>query len=195
MPVTTLEIAANQSDEDIVKLYLKSHQSIWFDELYRRYSGKIYGRCISLLNNEVLAQDAVQDIFLKIITNLSKFKENSRFSTWVYSITYNWCIDLIRKRKKKHHVEISDDLTQIEVIEEVDDQFLIDTEISRLKVIMEQIPVADKAILLMKYLEDLSIKEITEALGKSESAVKMQIKRAKHRFKLIYFKNFKRMDV
>jgi len=195
VPHTTNKIKANQSDEDIVKLYLRSQNSMLFDELYCRYSGKIYGRCISLLNDETVAQDAVQDIFLKIITNLSKFKEDSRFSTWVYSITYNWCIDLIRKRKKKHHVEVSDDMENLDHVDEVNDQFLVDVEISRLKIIMEEIPQDDKAILLMKYLEELSIKEITEALGKSESAVKMQIKRAKHRFKLIYNKHFKRMEI
>ena len=172
-------------------MYLDTRDGRVFDELYERYAGKIYGRCISILYDEAESQDAVQDIFMKILGNLSKFNFKSKFSTWVYSITYNWCIDLIRKRKKRAVVDDADGLGDLDVIDEVDDSFLLETEISRLKLILEKIPADDKAVLLMKYLEEMSIKEMTEVLEKSESAVKMQIKRAKHRFRLIYDRHYK----
>ena len=178
----------------MVRAYLQTREEELFDELYRRYASKIYGRCLSLLNDEVLAQDAVQEIFMKIILNLSKFGEKSKFSTWVYSITYNGCIDIIRKRKKRLLLETPEETITEDLAEEVDDQFVLEVEVDRLKVILEKIDEDDKAVLLMKYLEEMSIKEMAEALSNSESAVKMKIKRAKHRFKLMYHQLFLATD-
>ncbi len=62
---------------------------------------------------------------------------------------------------------------------DVPDQELLAMEVKQLKKVLEEIPVDDKAILLMKYQDDMSIKEIAGILGKTESAVKMRIKRAK----------------
>lgn len=190
----TSEITAESKDETLVRAYLQTREEELFDELYRRYASKIYGRCLSLLNDEVLAQDAVQEIFMKIILNLSKFGEKSKFSTWVYSITYNGCIDIIRKRKKRLLLETPEETISEDFPEEVDDQFVLEVEVDRLKVILEKIDEDDKAVLLMKYLEEMSIKEMAEALSKSESAVKMKIKRAKHRFKLMYHQLFLATD-
>lgn len=183
------------SDEDIVALYLKTRNQVYFDKLYTRYSGKIYGRCISLLKNETLAQDAVQEVFVKILLNLSKFSERSRFSTWVYSITYNFCIDYIRRNKRKTQIIVDKDIEGLDQAEEVEDNYILETEISRLKVILEEITAEDKAVLLMKYQDSLSIKEMMETLQISESAVKMRLKRAKHRFKRIYDQTFKNEGV
>ena len=183
------------SDEDIVALYLKTRNQVYFDKLYTRYSGKIYGRCISLLKNETLAQDAVQEVFVKILLNLSKFSERSRFSTWVYSITYNFCIDYIRRNKRKTQIIVDKDIEGLDQAEEIEDNYILETEISRLKVILEEITVEDKAVLLMKYQDSLSIKEMMETLQISESAVKMRLKRAKHRFKRIYDQTFKNEGV
>ena len=158
--------------------------------MYDRYSGKVYGRCISLLKNEALAQDAVQEVFIKILMNLARFSEKSRFSTWIYSITYNYCIDFLRKQKRKQKVMSDREVEDLDRAEEIDDKEILEVEISRLKIILEEIAPEDKAVLLMKYQDEMSIKEMTEVLEKSESAIKMRIKRAKHRFKRIYDKMY-----
>lgn len=72
----------------------------------------------------------------------------------------------------------------------IEDRFLLEMHVKRLKVILEKIPVTDKAILLMKYQDEMSIKEISEILDKSESAIKMKIKRAKQKFKKIHKENY-----
>jgi len=59
-------------------------------------------------------------------------------------------------------------------------------EVSRLKKVLEEIPSGDRAVLLMKYQDELSIKEIAEILDKTESAIKMKIKRAKHKTQKVY---------
>jgi RNA polymerase sigma-70 factor (ECF subfamily) len=186
-PLLANGISANSSDEEIVAEYLSTQNVAYFDVLYRRYSTKIFGKCISLLKNEMQAQDAMQDIFMKILLNLSKFSGKSKFSTWIYSITYNFCIDLIRKKKKDKSILV-DDISRVHDTpdDDIEDRFLLETSVNRLKVVLEKIPIDDKSVLMMKYQDDMSIREIGEVLDKSESAIKMKIKRAKQKFKLIH---------
>ena len=174
------------SDSDLIKLYLKTQRADYFSLLYKRYAGKIYSKCISLLKDEALAQDATQEIFTKIFLNLAKFSERSKFSTWVYSITYNYCIDFLRRKKKEKKL-FSDEMENApDTVEEVPDTELMEMEVKRLKKVLERIPPGDKAILLMKYQDEMSIKEIAGILDKSESAIKMKIKRAKHKAQKVY---------
>lgn len=166
-------------DFEVIHVYLANQAALCFALLHDRYAAKIYSKCISLLKDEALAQDATQEIFTKIFMNLSRFNEKSRFSTWVYSITYNYCIDYLRKNKKYRNI-FSDEMEKApEVIDEVPDHSLLAMEVAQLRTVLDTIPVADKAILLMKYQDEMSIKEIAQLLDKTESAIKMKIKRAK----------------
>jgi RNA polymerase sigma-70 factor (ECF subfamily) len=175
-------ISDASSDEEIVEKYLKTQKGAYFDILYKRYSSKVYARSISLLKNEELAQDAVQDVFIKILTNLSKFGGKSKFSSWIYSITYNHCIDFIRRNKKIQTVGMDSVLEIKDTGSEIADKELLETKFEQLKVVLEELPVRDKTVLLMKYQDGMSIKEICDITEKTESAVKMQIKRAKQKF-------------
>lgn len=133
-----------------------------------------------MLKDEALAQDATQEIFTKIFLNLSRFAEKSKFSTWVYSITYNYCIDFLRRKKKQIDI-FSDEMEKLPELadEETSDKELLEMEIDKLKTVLDNIPPGDRAILLMKYQDEMSIKEIADILDKTESAIKMKIKRAK----------------
>ncbi|MCC7466379.1 MAG: sigma-70 family RNA polymerase sigma factor [Saprospiraceae bacterium] len=175
------------SDTQLIALYLREQDARYFSQLYRRYAGKVFAKCISMLADHGLARDATQDVFIKILLNLSKFTEQSSFSTWVYSITYNYCIDLIRK-KKKNILIFSEDVGRISKETEVElpDSVILEMETTRLEKVMEKLPIGDKAILNMKYIDDMSIKEIGDVLNKTESAIKMQIMRAKHRAQSLY---------
>ncbi len=174
------------SDEELVKLYLETQSDVYFNAMYSRFSKKIYSKCLFLLKDQERAADATQDVFMKIILNLGKFSGKSKFGTWVYSITYNYCIDLIRKNKKQRNL-FDNELDSIaEPIQDVSDAELLEIKVSRLKIILNKIPEGDKIVLLMKYQSDMSIKEIAESLNKSESAIKMKLKRAKHKAYLMH---------
>ena len=174
------------SDAELVKHFLSTQESAYFNVLYDKYSTKVYSRCISLLRDAALAQDATQEIFVKIYLNLSRFSERSQFSTWVYSITYNFCIDLIRRNKKQQGIFTDDIEKTPDIADDVPDEELMAMEVERLREVLENIPVGDKAILLMKYQDDMQIREIAEALDKTESAIKMKLKRAKHKAQAVY---------
>jgi RNA polymerase sigma factor (sigma-70 family) len=175
------------TDSQLIALYLQEQDARYFSQLYRRYAGRVFAKCISMLADHGMARDATQDVFIKILLNLSKFTEQSSFSTWVYSVTYNYCIDLIRK-KKKNILIFTEDIGRVSTASEVEipDSVILEMETNRLEKVMDNLPVGDKAILDMKYTEDMSIKEIGEVLGKTESAIKMQIMRAKIRAQGIY---------
>jgi len=177
---------AGKTDSELIQGFLNTRKQEYFDQLYKRYMNKIYSKCISMLKDETRAIDATQEIFMKIYLNLAKFDERSKFSTWIYSITYNYCIDYLRKKKKetKLFVDDKDDLPDIEA--EVPDTELLEIEVGRLKKVLAALRPDDRAILLMKYQDEMQIKEIAAALDKTESAIKMKIKRAKQKAQKIY---------
>ncbi len=189
--LTILRTAAelkSLTDSDLIKRYLATQDQHWFSQLYWRYASKVFGKCISLLRDEPMARDATQDIFIKILLNLAKFNEQSSFSTWVYSITYNYCIDLIRKRKKEA-ITFTEDMGKIapgKDDQEIPDGILLEMKTEHLSAVLDRLPSGDRMILLMKYQDDLSIKEIADVFEKTESAIKMQIMRAKAKSAAIY---------
>lgn len=169
--------------------YLETQNVTYFNLLYERYSGKVYAKCLSMLRNEMEAEDAMQDIFMKLLSKISSFSGRAKFSTWLFSITYNFCIDKIRLAKKDITQEV-DDINRYgeNISDEVEDAQLFEIEVDKLKLILDSIGTDERAVLLMKYQDDMSIKDICEILNKSESAIKMQLKRAKEKCMKVYEK-------
>ncbi len=168
-------------DTDVIENYLNLQAGECFELLYQRYGSKIYSKALAMLKDETKAEDATQEIFTKIFLNLAKFNGKSKFSTWVYSVTYNFCIDYIRKGKKKRNLFTDELENPPDLAEEVPDLEIMQMEVRILKEVLDRLPPADSAILLMKYQDDMQIKEIAEVLDKSVSAIKMQLKRAKEK--------------
>ena len=173
------------SDEEIVSLYVESQSNSYFEEIYERYSNKVYRKCYSFTYNQEKAEDFTHDIFLKLIFKIGTFKENAKFSTWLYSITYNYCMDQIRVDKKKKEVSFDENFD----LEELNESEIDSIRSEDLVRSMSKISSDDKALLLMKYQDDFSIKEIAEMLNISESAVKMRLLRSKDKLKKIYLEN------
>ncbi len=167
------------SDEELVERVIKTQSTKDFGVIYDRYSQKVFQKCISFVKDTDVAKDLAHDIFIKCYVNLSKFNFESKFSTWLYRLTYNFCIDYLRKhnriikRGEEELEHISDDDSDLQ------EKKLLALRAERLKVVLENIPTADKAVLLMKFQDGLSLREIMPILECGESAVKMRIKRAK----------------
>lgn len=162
-----------------------------FGILYDRYAEKVYHKCISFVKDVDLAQDLAHDVFLKTFLNLAKFEGKSKFSTWLYSLTYNFCIDYLRKNNK---TIVNSDEVLVNIPDDDDEKNereLLSIASERLQDVLELIPADDKMILLMKYQDDLSVKEIQGALELSESAVKMRVKRAKAKAVEVYKLKYK----
>ncbi len=184
-PVITNRSLNQMSDEEAVSLYIESQNVSYFNLLYDRYNDKVYAKCISMLKDDDRAEDATQEIFVKILLSLSKFGGKSKFSTWMYSITYNFCIDSIRKNNKDMTTPFEESRMDVED-DSLFESEILEISVSRLKEVLDEINADDKSILMMKYQDDMSIRDMSDVLSKSESAIKMQILRAKERFLKIY---------
>lgn len=176
------------TDQDLITRFRESRDSVYFGALYRRYSTKVLSKCLTMLQDRGRAEDATQDIFTKVFLNLSKFNEKSKFSTWLYSVTYNYCIDLIRKGKKQKSIFSEEIENAAEPVLEIQDELITGIEVGRLKKVLSALKDEDRMILLMKYQDELQIREISEMIEKSESAVKMKIMRAKDKAIKMYVK-------
>jgi RNA polymerase sigma factor (sigma-70 family) len=181
------------SDEALVSIIIQENRTELFQILYDRYYPKILDKCYTLLRNKELARESTQDILSKVYEKLNSFKGLSSFSSWIYSITYNYCIDYLRSFKKLHYPDWNINHELSEIIDETEEN-LTELKFNRLMKVMEKIHPEEKAMLIMKYSDKISMKQIAEALRITESAAKMRIKRAKARLIFQYKKMFPDFD-
>jgi RNA polymerase sigma-70 factor (ECF subfamily) len=107
----------------------------------------VLDKCYSLLKDRNLAEEFTEDIFSKVFEKLNGFKNNSAFSSWLYSITYNHCIDYLREKKKLHYPEWNSQNEMPEIIDDNNDDTPIINYDDLLK-IMEMIHPEEKALLM-----------------------------------------------
>ncbi|WP_128547921.1 RNA polymerase sigma factor [Larkinella soli] len=175
--------AKRLTDEELVRLYITTQSNYYFEHLYSRYSDKVYRKCLTFTKDPLKAQDFTHDIFLRIIMRLGSFKEQSRFSAWLFSITYNYCTDQLRTTRKKGEVPVESDMDWADECNEGDLEAL---EADRLQSALGYLTIEEQSLLLMKYQDDVSIREIADIHNLTESAVKMRLKRAKEKLKKRY---------
>ena len=177
------------SDEALVKAIVSSNDTLLFEILYDRYAKVVYNKCLGFSKNVDEAEDLTQDIFLKLFVKLSSFKGKSKFSTWLYAFTYNHCVNYVNRNTAKKIEKKSVEATNIEdsyYNPDEDDNSINLLKVEKLKEALEKISPEEKMILLLKYQDFLSIKELTQILDIGESAVKMRLKRAKDKLINVY---------
>ncbi|WP_203583811.1 RNA polymerase sigma factor [Flagellimonas sediminis] len=184
----TEDLHAHLSDEELVEQIVASNDPLLFGKLYDRYAKMVYNKCFGFAKSEDEAEDLTQDVFLQLFIKLRTFKGRSKFSTWLYSFTYNFCVNYVNRNKQ---LKIRDQSVQVDesdqkLTEEVPDESLFEMKADKLKKSLELLSAEDKSLLLLKYQDGASIKELVELLELGDSAVKMRLKRAKERLVEIY---------
>ncbi|MCI2228906.1 RNA polymerase sigma factor [Polaribacter sp. MSW13] len=177
------------TDEELIIKIVATNNSQLFAVLYDRYSKVVYNKCYGFSKNKEEAEDLTHDVFIKLFVKLKTFKGNSKFSTWLYSFTYNFCVNYVQRnshKKKEKITVVTDQIKDEDVLEEIDEATLFELKSEKLAKALELIDPKEKMILLMKYQDDMSVKEIMEVLELGESAVKMRIKRAKEKMVKMY---------
>lgn len=89
---------AAPSDEELLARF-RSGDDAAFEEIFRRWRGRIYRIILRFLRDRHATEDAVQDLFLKVVSAPERFEARSRFSTWLHAVARNLCIDLLRKQR------------------------------------------------------------------------------------------------
>ncbi|MBK8472662.1 MAG: RNA polymerase sigma factor [Sphingobacteriales bacterium] len=174
------------NDRQLIDRIISSGDTALFSVLYDRYANKVYRKCIGMVRNKDDAQDLAHDILVKAFLNISNFEGNSTFSTWIYAISYNQCIDFLRQRQKlpTNDYEESDNLLNYQDDDtQIAEKELFEMGVERLNLLIYQLSEDDRAILLMKYQDGMSIDNIILVLNVTESAVKMRLKRDRERLR------------
>ena len=176
------------TDEELVQKVVANNNTLFFGVLYDRYSKMVYNKCYGFARSKDEAEDLTQDVFLMLFVKLASFKGKSKFSTWLYSFTYNFCVNYVNRNKQRKMSDnsISMEKAEYNLTEEIPDESIYELKANKLSKAMELISVEDKSILLLKYQDSSSIKELSEVLEIGESAVKMRLKRAKAKLLEIY---------
>tara|TARA_R110001583_G_scaffold141737_4_gene293998 strand:- start:4492 stop:5118 length:627 start_codon:yes stop_codon:yes gene_type:complete len=168
------------TDIELIEQIVTNKDALLFGELYDRYSKLVYNKCLGFAKSNKEAEDLTQDIFLMLYVKLGSFKGTSKFSTWLYSFTYNFCVNYVNRNKER---KINDNSvkfdSQEEVPVDVTDNLLLQMQVDKLKKALELIAPEDKSLLLLKYQDGASIKELEDVLEIKSSAIKMRLKRAK----------------
>ena len=180
-------MAHRYSDEELVSSYVETRQNDFFEQLYDRYCHKVHRKCLSFTKDQVQAEDLTQDIFLKLVTKLDSFKYQARFSTWLYSITYNYCADQTRLRNRRDEIAVGDDWDLFGPVEEENLTEQHEQSAQYLKQAMDLLAVEERQLLLLKYQQEVSIKELAGQNDLTESAVKMRLKRSRDRLRQFYW--------
>ncbi|WP_428741274.1 RNA polymerase sigma factor [Tenacibaculum sp.] len=172
------------NDEDLVRKIVEKNDTHLFAVLYDRYASVVYNKCYGFSKSKEEAQDLTHDVFIHLFIKLRTFKGRSKFSTWLYSFTYNFCVNYVQRDKEKKREKVTvvtDEIKEESSIDTIDDATLFELKSDKLVKALEMISPEEKMILLMKYQDDMSVKDISEGLGLGESAVKMRLKRAKEK--------------
>lgn len=183
------------SDQELIQLILETGETEHFGILYDRYANKVYRKCLSIVKETNTAQDLSQDILVKAFLSLPKFEGKSKFSSWLYSITYNKCIDYLRNQQKYKEIEFdpSKEPGGIDDDDQANEE-IVSIKVSRLRKLMEKLSEEDRLILLMKYQDEMSIQDIERILEIGSSAVKMRLKRARERLRDLYRAMYRNED-
>ena len=146
-----------------------------------RYRDNVYGLVLRMLSNREEAEELAQDAFIKAFNALRNYRGDSKFSTWLYSITYNTCISHLRKHKLEM-VEIND--THICSDYNSGYKTLVKKDFhDALCMYLDRLKPDDRIIIQLFYIEENTIKEIGQITGYSTSNVKVKLHRSKRKLK------------
>lgn len=152
-----------------------------FAVLVDRYKDLVFTLALRMLKNREEAEEVSQDTFIKVFKSLGKFKGDSKFSTWIYRITYNGCLDALKKYKQEYPVVTIDEYTErqlvtldnaVDAMEELEQQQTIQDCLKRL-------PKEDSFLLTLYYYEEQSIEEISKIMGITSNNVKVKLYRSR----------------
>ncbi len=151
-----------------------------FDVLVRTYSERLYWTIRHITIRHDLADDALQNTFVKAWSALDHYRGDAQPSTWLHRIAVNEAMDTLR-RENQHHVGEGDEHTLDHMFA---DEYFDGDEVERLlRRALDTLPEAQRTVFIMKYYEDMSYKEISEILGTTEGGLKANYHHAVEKIK------------
>ncbi|MCF3109849.1 sigma-70 family RNA polymerase sigma factor [Niabella sp. CC-SYL272] len=176
-------------DQELLRRYLQDHDSVWLGVLLERYTLLLFGVCMKYLKDETEAQDAVQQIFLKVVQEVHKYKIDY-FKSWLYTVAKNYCLTVLRDKKRNIPVALTENVQITDHPEEAHEKTPISPEL--LQDALDALSEEQRQSVILFYLKKKSYQEISASEGYSLLQVKSYIQNGKRNLKLLIQKMLKK---
>lgn len=165
-----------------------------FEGIVDLFKDKIYRHCFRMVGNGHEAEDLAQETFLRAYRNISKYNSEYKFSTWIFRIATNLCIDRLRKKKPDYYLDAevpgTDGATmysQLSSEEPLPEEVVTENEEwNELQAEIMKLPEKYRTAILLKYVEDLSLEEISKIMDIPVPTVKTRIHRGREALKKVF---------
>lgn len=175
-----------KEEQDLIAKYQQSGDLEILGKLYKNYMHLVYGVCLKYLKNREESQDAVMQIFEKIVVSLKK-SEVDNFKSWLYVVTKNFCLMKLRSNRHKQELKQQDiSETYVEntvMLHHIDDGDGMESDLSKLELCIEQLKIEQKTCVQLFYLEKKTYVEIVNTTNYDLKKVKSYIQNGKRNLK------------
>ncbi len=172
------------TDQEVLEKFYQSGDNFFLGLLLQRYTMLLLGVCMKYLKNEEEAKDAVQQIFLKVITELPKYKVEY-FKSWLYMVAKNYCLMQLRNKPEKYLSELTDKHADTDASTINSERIEKDNLYTQMEAAMEELSEEQKNCLILFYFEKKSYQEICLQTGFSLLQVKSYLQNGKRNLKLL----------
>jgi RNA polymerase sigma-70 factor (ECF subfamily) len=180
------EYKEGDADDTLIKKYLRTGDSRYFEPIVERYERYAYVYAYTLLKNEYDAQDVVAESFLKAFTKIKQYRLDSSFKNWFLKIVHNACLDLLRKNKAM--IYLDDEETDSRIYN--DDALCYDNidtlDFGEMQKSLDQLPHELKGVVILRFYYDWDYKKICEFLNIPIGTLSSRLNRACKKLKLLY---------
>ncbi len=157
-------------------LRIRNGDKMAFNELYARYHQRLFYYFFRMLGSDrELANDLLQDIFVKIIHKPELFNPDYRFSSWIFSVANNMCKNEYRRKEVRKVISSDENIAEISAGQDSERTEEKENLINRIFAELEQLDKNQKSILILRYKENFSINEISEILALPKGTVKSRL--------------------
>ncbi|RYD77213.1 MAG: sigma-70 family RNA polymerase sigma factor [Sphingobacteriales bacterium] len=172
------------SDQELLQRYYRENNNDWLGILLQRYTVLLLGVCMKYLKNEEDAKDSVQQVFLKVINDLPKYKVEF-FKSWLYMVAKNHCLMKLRD-KGKYTAEINEQMMATpEEADGIKNANEKEASLSNMEQALNQLNTEQKLCVTLFYLEKQSYQQIASSTGNSVMQVKSHIQNGKRNLRIL----------
>jgi RNA polymerase sigma-70 factor (ECF subfamily) len=173
-------------DQYYINLIIEGHTNA-FSTLVDRYKDLVFSLALRMVKNKEEAEEVSQDTFVKVFKSLRQFKGDSKFSTWIYKVTYNTCLDRLKKHKREQQVDSIDEFNakQIKSMDNVLDAMEAEERKRAIQDCIKLLPSDDAFLLTLFYFEEQSLEEIATVVNLTENNVKVKLFRCRKKLTTI----------
>ena len=178
------------TDQELLERFYADRDNQWLGILLERYTLLLLGVCMKYLKNEEQARDSVQQIFLKAITELQKYKVEY-FKSWVYMVAKNHCLMQLRDKPGKNTIEVRDSIPAETIETDKESLLLNEKTYEYMDEALKELNADQQLCVTLFYMEKKSYQQIADQTGYSMMQVKSHIQNGKRNMRLLIEKKMK----